>query len=178
MNEVKTQKKQEKVVLGFTTRDTRRALDELIRAFGHDPVSITVEDLQVIADKLSQIAAKDPPWGWRYLRNLLNDKIEASEKLTRAIFALGASVDGVNEELAGAQQVMVMVPAGVKVHPGALILSHSQPCANPACGLHFVPRTPRQKYHSRACGRQDAKRRRQEQQHEIKEEPSGKPGGR
>lgn len=141
----------------FDVRSGPQMLAELIAGLGHDPTLISVDALQEIADRLSVIGRKEPAWGWRYLRNVLNRKIDASQKLLTAIMALGATIDGIPAELAGARQVSVMAVGTVT--PGSLILASSRPCANPYCNLHFVPSSPRQRYHSAACRLSDYKRR-------------------
>lgn len=134
-------------------------LAQLIVESGHDPAIISVEDLQEIASRLSEFARKDPAWGWRYLRNVLNRKIDASRALINAIVALGATNDGTPEELARARSVTVMVIGDVK--PGALVLADSRACAFPGCGIHFVPRSPQQRYHAPRCQKADYKRRKE-----------------
>ncbi|KKM08414.1 hypothetical protein SY88_23790 [Clostridiales bacterium PH28_bin88] len=129
--------------------DGAKALSELIQAMGHDPAVISVADLQRIAERLAAIARKDPPWGWRYLRNVLNWKIEASRKLMDAIMRLGAVIDETPVELAQSERVTVQALG--QVRPGALVLADSRPCANPLCGIEFVPRHPRQVYHAARC---------------------------
>lgn len=141
----------------FSASNAPQILSQLIAELGHDPDIITVDSLEEIAVRLSQIARKDPAWGWRYLRNVLNKKLDASQKLIRAMLALGATIDGTPSDLAGARSVSVMVLGNVK--PGALILADSRVCADPGCGIHFVPRSPQQRYHSARCQKADYKRR-------------------
>lgn len=105
-----------------------------------------VDDLQGIADRLSDLAGHSPGWGWRYLRNILNGKIDASRILLDAIMRLGALVDGAPKDLARSTRVTVNAIGTVK--PGALILADSRPCI---CGIDFVPRSWNQKYHSVEC---------------------------
>ncbi len=127
------------------------ALSEVIRGSGYDPALISVEDLQRIANRLSAVVKREPAWGWRYLRNVLNGKMEASKKLADAVMRLGALIDGTPDLPATAERVSVL--ASGKVRPGALVLANSQSCANPGCGIEFVPRTPNQRFHSAACYR-------------------------
>lgn len=130
-------------------------LTELISGMGHDPSTIRVDDLQGIADRLSTLAGHTPAWGWRYLRNVLSHKINASRALVDAIMRLGALVDGAPADLARAQRVTVNALGNVK--PGALILADSIPCI---CGVEFVPRTWNQRHHTRECGKLERKNRR------------------
>ncbi len=140
--------------IGLSEETIRNALAELIRGFGHDPALISVEDLQGIADKLSQVAKKEPAWGWRYLRNVLNGKIEVSTRLANAIMALGATMDGIPVQVAAGKPVQVLAVGEVK--PGALILADSRPCSRPGCPVHFVPRVPWQRYCSVGCRRRSS----------------------
>jgi hypothetical protein len=126
-----------------------KALSELILAMGHDPTVIPVAELQRIAERLSFMARKETAWGWRYLRNVLNGKIEPSRRLMDAIMRLGAVIDETPVELAQSERVVVQALG--QVRPGALVLADSRSCANPSCGIEFVPRHPRQVYHSVRC---------------------------
>jgi hypothetical protein len=129
----------------------KAALEEVIRGLGHDPSLIGIDDLQEIADRLSGLVKKDPPWGWRYLRNVLNGKLDPSRILVDAIMRLGAVIDDTPEEFARANQVSVLAIGKVKA--GALILADSRRCANPGCLVEFVPRVPWQRCHSAECAR-------------------------
>ena len=98
------------------TFDGRSGLCEVIQALGLDPVKISVEDLQKVADRLSTLANKQPGWKWRYLRNVLNGKLEASKTMLDAMMRLGAVIDSTPEDLAKSVRTMVQavgrVPAG------------------------------------------------------------------
>jgi hypothetical protein len=111
---------------------------------------VAVETLTTIAVELSQLAGKAEPWGWRYLHGVLNDKEDASAKLTQAIFAWGAVVDGAPAIFANTQDVMVRARAG-QLHPGSVVLAASKRCVNATCRVAFVPVVPLQKYCSQAC---------------------------
>jgi hypothetical protein len=133
-----------------------RMLAELILSCGHYPDVISVEDLQQIADRLSEVGQKvKRPWTWRYLRSVLSGTVGASKLLSDSILRLGALIDGVRREAVMGQAVTVRAMGSVKA--GAVVLASSQPCANPACGLEFVPVVPWQKCHSRECARARAK---------------------
>jgi len=133
----------------FIDLDGASALSELIQALGHDPAVISVAELERIAERLAAIARKDPPWGWRYLRNVLNGKIEPSRKLMDAMMRLGAVIDETPVELVQSERVTVQALG--QVRPGSLVLADSRPCANPLCGIEFVPWHPRQVYHAVRC---------------------------
>lgn len=133
----------------YGIQNAPQMLSEMIRELGHEPTLISVDALQVIADKLSAIAGKEPGWSWRYLRNVLNSKLRASEKLIGAILALGATIDGVPDIVASATPVQVLAVGNVA--PGAVILADSKPCNRPSCPVLFVPRVPSQRYCSPDC---------------------------
>jgi hypothetical protein len=126
-------------------------LEEVIRGLGHDPMLIAVKDLQDVADQLSYMVKKDPAWGWRYLRNVMNGKMDPSAKLTDAVMRLGAMIDSTPVDVARSEQVTVMAVGNVQ--PGSLILADSRRCANPGCKITFVPRVPWQRCHSSECTR-------------------------
>jgi hypothetical protein len=111
-------------------------LREIIRGLGFDPIEAGPDNLQIVADKLSKVAGKSPAWGWRYMRNVLNRKIEASGSLMDAIMRLGAMQDGAPARLVNSKRVTVYVLN--EVTPGSLVFGSSKVCANPACGVMFV----------------------------------------
>lgn len=136
-------------VLARTGRDL---LEELIRSFGHYPDVIPYQELQGIADRLSQVARKDRrPWTWRYLRSVLSGTVEPSQLLVDTMMKLGALVDGAPVEAVQGERVTVLALGHVAA--GAVVLADSIPCGNPACKVVFVPRVPWQRFHSRECGR-------------------------
>ena len=122
-------------------------LEELLAAMGYRGQSARVAELQAAAERLSLLARKDPPWGWRYLRNVLNRRMDAGKPLWEAMVRLRAVLDGTPAEVASSERVAIQA-AGV-VRPGALVLASSRPCEG--CGMEFVPRTPRQRFHSAGC---------------------------
>ncbi len=139
-----------KAVLARTGRDL---LEELIRSFGHYPDVIPYQELQAIADRLSQVARKDKrPWTWRYLRSVLSGTVEPSQLLVDTMMRLGALVDGAPVEAVQGERVTVLALG--KVAAGAVVLADSIQCGNPACRVVFVPRVPWQKCHSGKCTRE------------------------
>ncbi|MEW6650919.1 MAG: hypothetical protein AB1453_12115 [Chloroflexota bacterium] len=151
-NEVRTRLENAKRVKSVDYAvDGSKVLFEVIVGLGHDPAMIGVAELQRIADRLSGLARKEPGWGWRYLRNVLNGKIEASQRLTDAVLRLGAVIDEMPVDLAVSRAVLVQAVGNVR--PGALVLADSRSCVNPLCGIEFVPRHPRQVYHAVRCRR-------------------------
>jgi len=131
--------------------DGAKLLADLILLMGHDPTLISTEELQRIADRMAGLVHHEQGWGWRYLRNVLNRKLEPSKKLVDAMCRLGAVLDDTPVELA--QSHTVSIQALGNVRPGSLVLADSRLCANPACGIEFVPRHPRQIYHAPRCRR-------------------------
>ena len=136
-----------KVVAG----NSASMLGELIRAFGHFPEVISVADLQVIADRLTEVAGKEKGWTWRYLRSVLSGTVEPSAKLVDAMMRLGALVDGAPKESVMGERVTVLALG--QVEAGAVVLASSKRCANPACKVVFVPVVPWQKCHSKSCAK-------------------------
>jgi hypothetical protein len=138
-----------KVVLASTGKSL---LEELIRSFGHYPDVIPYQELQGIADKLSQVARKTTrPWTWRYLRSVLSGTVEPSQLLVDTMLKLGALVDGAPVEAVTGERVTILALG--KVEAGAVVLADSRRCANPACRVVFVPRVPWQKCHGTECAK-------------------------
>jgi hypothetical protein len=133
------------------TYDPIDMLIDLILALGQNPLAISTEDLQGLANRLSQLANHEPAWGWRYLHNVLNKKIEPSRKLVDAMLRLGAVIDSTPEDLARSERVTVQAIG--RVREGALVLADSKSCANLGCRIEFIPRTPNQVCHSVECAR-------------------------
>ncbi len=125
---------------------------EIIRGLGFDPLEASPDDLQIVADKLSDVAGKTPAWGWRYMRNVLNRKIEASAAMTQAIMQLGAMQDGAPARLVKGKAVQVYAINEVK--PGSLVFGSSRVCANPACAVTFVSDIWNKRCCSKECSRE------------------------
>ncbi|MBE3040482.1 MAG: hypothetical protein IMZ62_16925 [Chloroflexi bacterium] len=138
-------------IMSNYTYDPVDTLVDLILALGRNPISISTEDLQGVANRLSQLANHEPAWSWRYLRQVLNAKLEPSRKLVDAMLRLGAVIDNTPEDLARTQRVTVQAIG--RVRPGALVLADSKSCANLGCRIEFVPRTPNQVCHSAGCAK-------------------------
>ena len=103
-----------------------------------------------IARRLSAVARKQPPWGWRYIQGVEKGTIAPSKKLGRAVFSLGATLDGVPALVADTEPVQVYARPGA-VRPGSIILGESKTCARPSCPVSFIPRVPWQKFCSSEC---------------------------
>jgi hypothetical protein len=104
------------------------------------------------ARRLSVIVGKKPAWGWRYIQGVEKGTIEPGRKLTRAVAALAASMDGVPAFVADTEPVQVYARPGA-VRPGSVILGESRTCANPGCTISFVPNVPWRRYCPNCGGR-------------------------
>lgn len=102
---------------------------------------------QELAKRLSEIARKEKPWGWRYVQSVEHGTLghAPSRRFLQAVAVLAAESDGVPEFVAETEAVMVYARAGA-VHPNSILLAESKGCANPTCKIHFIPRVPWQKY--------------------------------
>ncbi len=139
--------------ISTTPKEVSQALHELLETLkpilgGKGNVAFYEE----IAKRLSTVVKKDPAWGWRYVKSVETGTVEPSRKFTRAVFALGATLDGVPKSVVDTVPVQVYAPPGA-VRPGSIILSESKTCARPGCTANFVPRVPWQKYCSLDCRR-------------------------
>jgi hypothetical protein len=102
---------------------------------------------QDIAERLSKIAHKEKPWGWRYVQSVDHNTLghEPSKSFLRAVEILAASIDGIPVLVAETEAVTVFARPGA-IHPNAIVLSESKRCTEPTCTIHFIPRVPWQKY--------------------------------
>lgn len=109
------------------------------------------ELLQEVADRLGRIARKK--WGANYVNGVLNDSkgVKPGVEFARCVEVLSSElIEGVPALIANAVRLEVYAPPG-HLHAGAIVLGRSQPCANPACTVHFVKKTGHQKYCRSAC---------------------------
>lgn len=134
------------------------ALQDLLSDLGYaielredGKLHVGTADLEKVAAELATLIDKDPPWGWRYLQSVLNGSVGASARLTQAIFAWGAVLDGAAPILANTQDVNVRAHPG-QLHPGAVVLAKSKRCKNTRCRVAFVPKVPWQDYCRPECG--------------------------
>lgn len=100
---------------------------------------------QALADRLSQIAGKIPPWSGRYLQSVESGSYPASRRLARALEILGAEIDGRPLEIADSEEVTIYARTG-KIKPGSMIDGASQVCAFKFCSIWFIRTHPRQIY--------------------------------
>jgi hypothetical protein len=115
------------------------ALFDAILKMGYDPNNLDCKAREDIANRLSIVARKEPPWKQKYIHNILAGTLPAGKKLYAAIIKL--------------QSLSAEIPYIVtgNVEPGALILADSRRCEYPPCNVVFVPRMPNQKYHCEEC---------------------------
>ncbi|MFA7253989.1 MAG: hypothetical protein WC107_05560 [Patescibacteria group bacterium] len=117
------------------------ALFDAILKMGYDPNNLDRKAREDVANRLSTVARKNPPWHEKYIHNVLAGTLPAGKKLYAVIIKL--------------QSLSVEIPYIVtgNVEPGALILADSRRCEYPPCNVVFVPRMPNQKYHCDECKR-------------------------
>lgn len=130
------------------TQSTLQAiLDALKPSYAGRPKK---ELYQAIADRLGDIAGEQ--WRWRYVQGVLSDNgVKPGVEFARSVDVLFAvMINKTSPLIAKAVKVEVYAQPGT-LHPGAIILASSIPCANPACTVHFVPKTPGQKYCQPSC---------------------------
>lgn len=122
--------------LGPSARALARLLKRLGRGTSHAHLAAT-------ARELSAVALRTPPWTRRYLASILTGSLEPGPALRAAIANLASG-----RRLAappGSRRVTVVVPAGVRVSPGAILATSEQFCAVTGCGARFIPNTPRRR---------------------------------
>lgn len=106
-------------------------------------------DLVAVAQLLSDVASKSPPWTRSYMHHALNGR-QGSKRLYQAIITLGAQLDGHTVILANVEKIEVLARPG-QLHPQSIILADAIRCQG--CRIAFVPRVPWQKYCSAKCRR-------------------------
>lgn len=126
-------------------------LREIIHERGHDPDRIDAPNLEKLAVRLSEIASKEPAWGWRYMWNVLTGKIEPSKKLADAIYSLATIERSTQSVMQNARPVQVYVLN--EVTPGSLVFGSSRVCANPACAVTFISDIWNKRCCSRDCSK-------------------------
>ena len=87
-----------------------------------------------LADDLSKVAKKHPPWSRRYILSVHNGTVGPSKALERAAFELGLFYDGL-ELIAGAYEVMVR--SHDESIAGSYVMGSVRIC--PRCSARFVP---------------------------------------
>jgi hypothetical protein len=120
------------------------ALSDAITKMGYDPNNLDRKAREDVANRLSIVARKEPPWHQKYIHNVLAGTLPAGKKLYAAIAKLQNLII---EDYPAGTPVLVIG----NVEPGALILADSRRCEYPPCNVVFVPRMPKQKYHCEEC---------------------------
>jgi hypothetical protein len=146
--------KRQTALYGLSNETLQEALKDVFVHLGYRLDMLTPEAKEDVAQRLSQIAGKEKPWGWRYVHNFLSGAIEPGRDFRAAIIGLAAASDGTPLQLV--QSHPVMVSALGSVRPGALIYGDSRPCANPGCPVHFLPRVSNQTHCGKACAKAHA----------------------
>ena len=127
-------------------------LETLIEHFYKDkPNTVDLEDM---AFRLSRVVGKTPEWGWRYIRNVLNDKIDPSVKMRQAIQILCLALDDVPPLIARSKDITgthIRVLLDENIEPGTVIMVSSQKCKRPGCIMNFTRRGPNHKFCSDEC---------------------------
>ena len=107
----------------------------------------TMQEYAVVGQRMAWTLGREKPYTASYMRNLLLGLQPMTPRMAEGAKALTKVL---NSRLAEnyVTVVRVCLPAGVDVEENALVLSSAVRCP---CGLHFVPRVPNQRYHSRLC---------------------------
>jgi hypothetical protein len=103
-----------------------------------------------IAIRLSSVVYRSKPWGWRYVQGVDVGTIQPGKLFIRAVQILGATLDGIPQDVANTEPVQIYAKPGL-VKPGSIVLAASRSCKRPACPIHFIPSVPWQHYHSAKC---------------------------
>ena len=135
----------------FSVKAFKAELEEVIKDFGYDLETLTPHDKGVIAEKMSAVVGQAPVWTWRYVHNVLHEKINPSKSFIQAIGRLQVILDDGHPFMVRSTRVNVYALG--KVSPGTVILSDSRRCANSTCPIEFVPRVPNQRCCSPECSR-------------------------
>jgi hypothetical protein len=138
----------------MTNYDLHSVFDALRPSWGKKGEVVFYQEL---AKRLSQIARKNEPWGWRYVQSVDHGTLghPPSRRFMRAVEVMAAEVDGLPAFVAETESITVHARPG-SVHPNAIVMGESKACAIPTCVIHFIPRVPWQKYcpqHSRLSRR-------------------------
>lgn len=138
---------------GKVKSDLISLMEEMGMRFDEDSTKVR-ENFMIIADQLSRLAGKDPPWTWKYVHSVYKgyEGCKPSKRFGNAVSALAQVVDDVVPGVAGAeiQNVLVypdQIPEGIFVPRNAKAVH----CANPGCPVVFIRTHPRQIYHDPEC---------------------------
>lgn len=108
-----------------------------------------MKNLAELAQMLSDIVKRNPPWTARYLNSILRGHkgITVSDELQTALNGLAAQQDKINPLQAMIIKITAFSING-RVQPGSVITGESKRCA---CGVLFVPYSNLQKYCHKLC---------------------------
>jgi len=126
-------------------------LKEILSIMGLKPI---MGSFQVVAEDLSRIARKNPPWTAKYIHSAYFQypACRPSPRLSRAINALWQRVKGEFPGIAGSVYSRILaapyqVPDGTFVPVTARVIK----CHNPGCSVRFIQTNPAQLYHDPIC---------------------------
>lgn len=123
------------------------ALQSILDHFLEETTFKDTEELYaIVAEKLSKIADKNPPWKAKYIYNVLRNGDFASKAMREAIYTLATVSDGLPVEIAQSEPVTVFVVRNNSVKPNSLVYAESKLCAKADCTVWFVPNTPNRIY--------------------------------
>lgn len=125
--------------------ETGALMRELVSAWGYDPMALKDADKRQIGADLARFMGKDQPYSRSYVCNILAGRT-GGDAVRSAIMQLLAVADGARVEQVTTHPVECLTECNV--HAGALVLVDSRLCK---CGMHFVPRSWNQVWHSREC---------------------------
>lgn len=104
---------------------------------------------EAITNKLNDLACEN--WTGKYISSVLKGSLTSvGEVFERTVMILWENMQGTSSIEANTEEVIVLAKPGA-VHSGAIILTESRQCKNPACKVHFVPKQSTQKYCEPAC---------------------------
>lgn len=111
--------------------------------------------LDELGRELAAVAGRGRRWTGKHLYNLLHfDDLNLPDRYGVHSTLLDAALKRAGiDVLNGVHKVTVVAE---RVREGAVVLAKSRRCARYRCGIHFVPRTPNQRYCSDDCERRIA----------------------
>jgi len=124
-------------------REIRKALEQSQRQFG--------QTLWRAVHGHSR-NGQPPLFSRNYVSMLERGSAPITPEIARGVQAIAARLDGADDVRARAREANGLLAVN-DLPWGTVILGQARPCALPGCPVVFVPTHPRQKYHSRECGR-------------------------
>lgn len=125
--------------------ETDALFRDLVTAWGYNPMRLSDAEKREIGANLARFMGLETPYSRSYVSNILAGRT-GGQAVRAAIMNLLAIADGARVEQIKTHQVSVLTEKNV--HPGALVLVDSRLCK---CGLHFVPKSWNQVWHSKEC---------------------------